>query len=256
LNHELNIKDIFTHEGDMIPWIVGYFFNHFNYKPDAGFKLTVISNIPVGGGLGSSAALIISVLKALASHYQITLSPEQCLNLGQAIENMQHGHSSGVDIHTVCNTGYLYYVNHNVIDHFDAPPLPFHLIYTGKPAMTTGECVDYVKKRVCPSEWKNFGEVTDKLYAALKYRSIKAVKPMIKRNHRLLQHIGIVPLKVQRFINDIEHKLHAAGKICGAGAYEGESAGTVLVLTTQIEALKKLCRQYHYPRLDFSPLMR
>ena len=57
--------------------------------------------------------------------------------------------------------------------------------------------------------------------------------------------IGVVPLKVQQFIAQVE-ALKGAAKICGAGAVIGDQAGAVLVLIEDEQALLMLCQQYGY----------
>jgi mevalonate kinase len=59
--------------------------------------VTVRSELPAGAGLGSSAALVVAVLRALAAAAgrQLTLADE--LTLGRRLEAIFHGHPSGVD---------------------------------------------------------------------------------------------------------------------------------------------------------------
>src|SRR5439155_1036706 len=55
------------------------------------------SQLPAGAGLGSSAALAIAVLRALAAAAGRRLRPDEELALGRRLEAIFHGHPSGID---------------------------------------------------------------------------------------------------------------------------------------------------------------
>lgn len=57
----------------------------------------VRSELPAGGGLGSSAALVVAVLRALAMAADRRLTLAEELALGRRLEAIFHGHPSGVD---------------------------------------------------------------------------------------------------------------------------------------------------------------
>jgi len=62
-----------------------------------GLAVRVRSELPAGAGLGSSAALSIAVLRALAAAAGRQLGRDEELALGQRLEAIFHGHPSGVD---------------------------------------------------------------------------------------------------------------------------------------------------------------
>ena len=251
LKGQLSILKVFNHQGEIIQWAVSYFLTHFNCHNKLGFDLEIISDIPIGGGLGSSAALIISLLKSLSAYYDIAVSCSQYVKLGQIIEQMQHGYSSGIDIKTSLKQGYLYFHQGKVVHHSAPPKLPIYLVYTGTPETNTGECVAYVTKNTQPQYWKKFSQLTQAMYNALNNTCLEEIKRLLKINHRLLNGIGVVPLRIQQFIAQIEN-IKGAGKICGAGACRGEAGGAVLVLTEKKLALQKLCKKYNYLLYDLN----
>lgn len=55
------------------------------------------SNILIGAGVGSSAALCIGVLRALADAHQLKLSKEKLAHFGNQLEKRFHGNPSGLD---------------------------------------------------------------------------------------------------------------------------------------------------------------
>ncbi len=56
-------------------------------KPDTGFDLAIVSDLPAGAGLSSSAALEMGVGSALAALYQLNMSREELVRLGRSVEN-------------------------------------------------------------------------------------------------------------------------------------------------------------------------
>jgi mevalonate kinase len=62
-----------------------------------GLVVHVRSDLPVGVGLGSSAALVVAVLRALARAAERRLAPPEELALGRRLEGIFHGHASGID---------------------------------------------------------------------------------------------------------------------------------------------------------------
>jgi mevalonate kinase len=65
--------------------------------PPEGFVVRVRSELPAGAGLGSSAALSVAVLRALATAAGRQLSLDEELALGRRLEAIFHGHPSGID---------------------------------------------------------------------------------------------------------------------------------------------------------------
>jgi mevalonate kinase len=126
----------------------------------------------------------------------------------------------------------------------DLPATSLYIVNTGKPQTTTGVCVMEVAKQFEKSEiWSEFGQMAAKIEEAITSNDMEQFKILIRHNHRLLTHLGVVPKRVQAFISELEAE-NCAAKICGAGATTGESSGVVLVLAD--EPPTKACERYGY----------
>ncbi len=66
-------------------------------KIDETLKITIDSQIPSGRGMGSSAAVVSSIIKAMYHYKQIFLTQEQLLELVHIGETIAHGNPSGLD---------------------------------------------------------------------------------------------------------------------------------------------------------------
>jgi len=61
------------------------------------FEMTISSSIPISAGLGSSAALAVSISKGFSQFLGIKLSLEEINDLAFKSESVQHGSPSGID---------------------------------------------------------------------------------------------------------------------------------------------------------------
>ena len=242
---EYAIRDVLHKPVELAQVAFSLFFEVFNISLTQGIKIHIQSTIPIGCGLGSSAATILSIVTAIAKHLQIDISPETYLRLGLEAENMQHGYSSGLDLKVSLHGGCVY-AHEGLLTQRAIPTMSLYLVNTGIPKTSTGECVEYVAKHFQQSSLGlDFAAVTMAMDAALVANEMQALQAAVMANHDLLTHIGVVPLRVQAFIRDIQ-AFGGAAKICGAGAVAGDKAGAVLVVTDQAAELAALCLRYDY----------
>lgn len=195
--------------------------------PPVGLHITLNSQLPPGAGLGSSAAVILSLLKGLLPHP----TPESLHTAALHCEHFQHGRSSGLDV-AACLSPTLLFAHPPTFTPIHLPhTLPAIQLYaTGTPDATTGECVEHVARTHPPSNpvWTHFETTTLALRDSLLANNLPAFLHALRDNHRLLTRIGVVPPPVAEAIARIE-AAGGAAKICGAGSIRGSGAGTVLV---------------------------
>jgi galactokinase len=70
-----------------------------------GFDVLIASDVPVGSGLSSSAALDVALLRALRDAFRLDLQDEQIAILGQRVENEFVGAQVGIMDPMVCSVG-------------------------------------------------------------------------------------------------------------------------------------------------------
>ncbi len=193
-----------------------------------GVQARIASDIPLGAGLGSSAAVLLAFLKALRPDWDDATLSHHAL----ACEKFQHGRSSGLDVFACLHGGLI----RGTPGHFSAsaalPLPPFEVWDSGRPEASTGECVAAVGKNHPTAHpiWDEFARVAAATEAAWSGPNPdQAWRDAIRENHRLLNRIGVVPPAVHAAITEIEAQGGAA-KTCGAGSIRGEGAGMVLVL--------------------------
>lgn len=244
LQGQQQIKSVLANPFDLLQYAVASFVAQLKKPLSSGIKLAIRSDIPVGCGMGSSAALVISTLYGLGKLLQLGWDTDQYVALGKSIEDLQHGRSSGLDLQLVTRGGCLFY-NGKTLEQRVLPKLPLYVVHTGKPQSTTGECVAQVAKIMQPQLAQEFGKVTNAVDQALAQADLERLQTAIKRNHQLLLQLQIVPSPVADFIQALEAAGFAA-KICGAGAISGDGAGMVLICGESNTTMQQILTKYNY----------
>ena len=243
LNGELGIRDVLHKPIELFEFAFITLLDGLHLKFSDGLNIQTQSNIPIGCGMGSSAATILSLLRGIGHYFRVEFRPDWFLKYSLEAEKLQHGFPSGVDSFISLNGGCALFQNGEATS-VPLPRLAMYLVNTGTPLATTGECVVEVKTRFERDLiWNDFEAVTRALEKAVRENKLEDVQAAIRENHRLLTRIGVVPARVQQFIADIEAQGGAA-KICGAGSVMGDAAGMTLVLADRAPA--DLCKKYGF----------
>ncbi len=230
LEGQCGIRDVLKRPFELLQYTVTDLLETWNISLSQGLEIRASSDIPMGCGMGSSAALVMSTLYALLHFLKLEIDPGRILYLGRQAENLQHGYSSGLDLHLVMKGGCLRFEKGQTKQR-PIPNIPLSIVQTGRPKSTTGQCVSAVADQFKFTTIGNdFSSVTEAFDEALQRNDIKDLQECIRENHRLLVKIGVVPTRIQEFITAIEREGGAA-KICGAGSVRGDNAGVVLIVS-------------------------
>lgn len=243
LQGDFKIREVLQKPVELAQFALSLCLEILNVKLTEGMQIHLQSTIPMGCGMGSSAATILSVIQVVTHHVKMDLSKDTIYHLGLQAENMQHGISSGLDLQVSLYGGCRYLKDGQIFSR-PLPAFKLYLVNTGTPQSSTGECVTQAATRLKSSRIvDDFAAVTDAMDAAFVRQD--SIVDVVRENHRLLVQIGVVPDSVQRFISQVE-KMGGAAKVCGAGSVIGEQAGVLLVMMDDELTLKKCCEEYHY----------
>ena len=224
---ELAAQDILQSTADYVFYCVALYMNHADcrrqYILHNGWEIVIDSTIPMGSGMGSSAALAAAIMRCCINAWGEISNP---LTQVECAENIAHGRSSGLDAWVCWHNRPVLWQN-GQISSSDIPALfPFTLSMSGMPQSTTAQCVAQAMPQLKKNQsaWQN---VLKDLVAALQQQDYALWLANIRAVHRLLCAIGVVPVAVQERIAAIE-AVGGAAKISGAGSVSGNAAGALL----------------------------
>lgn len=227
-----------------------------------GYELNVESKIPVGAGMGSSAAAAVGAIAAFMVAYtkNHSIDHKKINDLAYRVEKIQHGNPSGIDNSTVTFGGFLWYrkefeflktfwkLQFKIADKMDN----FYLINTGRPDETTGEMVQTVRERFCKKKMPigtKFLQILDNIESVAKQATLGIkgedegmLMEAIRQNELLLEKLGVVGQFAKNIVREIE-AVGGTAKISGAGGIKDKS-GLLLVYHTDKRAVEKIAKKY------------
>ena len=239
--------------------IKDYFSNHKIKYQNKNFTCEIQSTIPLGRGLGSSAAFSVAAIAALLDFFTGRQWEKNTIyELAYQLEKKFHHNSSGVDPAASCYGGLLFY--RKELDCLKVIlPLPFilptkisrtlYLVDSGKPEETTGEMVKLVSRQKLPL--LAMEKVTKQMIQAIKDANLRLFQQAVHHNAVLLEQISAVAEKTKKLQES--WKNFAVSKITGASGYKLFS-GYILVSTKQPERLKTYCRNNCLPIIKLAAI--
>ena len=197
---------------------------------DDGLELTIESDIPLGAGLGSSAAVTVAAIDAVAREFGASPDKEVIADRAYQVESsVQSGEASRAD--TYCSTmGGVVRIEGSDCRRLGEPDIPFVLGYDGG-AGDTGQLVAGVRSlrdryAFAHATVEAVGELVERGETALADGDLAEVGRLMNFNHGLLAALGVS----SRTLDDMVWAARDAGalgaKLTGAGGH-----GCIVALT-------------------------
>lgn len=199
--------------------------------PRRGLTVSIETTLPVGRGMGSSAALSVALVRASAALEGRKADFEECYQRGFVAERIFHGDPSGVD-HTVSALGGgVLYRRGEAVRSFCPPSLQLVVMDTGVAGDTARLVAGVSALSRRDALLSRIGDVTASVaQALLSGADAAAIGPLLTENHRRLADIGVsTPLLDQLVSAAIQAGAHGA-KLAGAGG-----GGVAIALVTDPE---------------------
>lgn len=199
--------------------------NLLNIDEKNQFHFEGTSSLPLGAGLGSSAALSVAIIRALSSLNNISLLKSEISAFANNLEKRFHGSPSGLDVSVVAFDKPIVFQNENgpisVSELSHETTFNFALIDSGKRSSTI-EMVEvasqYFKDKIAgPSLIKDFNQATNELICGMENGVIEKVKSAMNRACQLLETISVVPEDLKTIIKSSLDLGCLAVKPTGAG---------------------------------------
>jgi mevalonate kinase len=192
---------------------------HVSPEKLRGGELEIQSRIPIGAGLGSSAALCVAVSRFVLWKTQTDL--QQWIPLATHLEDVFHGKSSGMDIHAIAHAQpILYSMAGGAQVLGDVRKFPrFELFDSGRRGLTR-ECIERVKAQPPMTAQlldSKMGEATQMAREALKDYSLSALAQAMNQAQECFEAWGLVPNELIEQKNELLKQGALAVKLTGSG---------------------------------------
>jgi len=208
---------------------------------DKPFNYKIESEIPVGRGLGSSAALSVASVASFLEFYTGKQFDKKIINdIAFEIEKHFHSNPSGVDNYASCFGGLILYqkkvslkkLNDKISKNIEKNLL---LIDSGKPEETTGEIVESVESvKSVETLLNNIENETNNILSAIEKENVDQFKNSLFFNEKLLEELGVVSDRTKKLLKELSK--FGVGKVTGAGGRK-KGSGFILFYTDQIDKL-------------------
>ena len=166
-----------------------------NQVPPCNIQIT--SEIPPSSGLGSSAAISISLIRAFSAFLGTRLSDEEVSDFAYEIEKIHHGTPSGIDNTVISHQKPVYYRKGKPFEFLEiGEEFSVLIVYSGKPG-NTKEAVEGVRERWQEEPdrynqiFSRIGEITNAAKVIIETGNPDHLGPLMNENHELLQELGV-----------------------------------------------------------------
>lgn len=210
----------------------------------------VESELPIGAGLGSSAAVAAATIKAVRKYLGKTIEKEELFELTMECERIAHGNPSGIDPATVVYGGLIAFTKGKPIEKLVIKkPIEVLLVNTGKPEETTKEMVELVAKRQGKERIiTEIGRITKEVRERLAVG--EETGELLNKNGILLEELGVAGEQAKTLADKLR-ELGAAVKITGAGGVASGS-GMMLVLNSDLAKVKVMLDNMSAPYYEIT----
>ena len=189
---------------------------------ETGFDVTIASEIPLGAGLGSSAAVVVACIDAATRELGVELDPQEVADRAFRVEyEVQDGEASRADTFCSAMGGAVHVRGDECRRLSDVPNLPFVVGYDGGTG-DTGALVAGV--RALKEEYgfaadtvEAIGDIVRRGERALDDGDVEEVGRLMDFNHGLLSALGVSSRSLDAMVWAAREADALGAKLTGAG---------------------------------------
>lgn len=183
----------------------------------------ITSTIPVAAGLGSGAAVSITIIRSLSAFLGHPLPDDQVCRLAFEVEKLHHGTPSGIDNTVITYSLPVYFTRDQPIQTFHVPKAFTILIADTGIASPTAAAVGDVRRAwqanpvLYDMLFDAVGGITRKARQAIEAGRPQDLGPMMESNHALLQQIGVSSPELDCLVDAAMSAGALGAKLSGGG---------------------------------------
>lgn len=201
--------------------------------PRPAICITVRSTVPLARGLGSSAAVSTAIVRALAAHFSIAITPQEVSELVYQTEIIHHGTPSGIDNTVIAFEQPVYFVRGKPVEPFQVGR-PFHIAIadTGIPSSTKVVVGDVRTAWEANPEryealFNRIGAIVQRARIIIERGESHLLGPLMDENHQLLRALGVSSRELDLLAKAARKAGAGGAKLSGAGR-----GGNLIALVT------------------------
>jgi len=196
---------------------------HWHIAPPQGWRLEIVTAIPVGQGLGASASIAVALAKATAEAAGLKPDDAEIHRCAHALEHIVHGSPSGIDDTTVMGETPIYFQRqHPLVPAHAQPPLHFAVAASGQ-AGDTRAAIAAVRafSHRAPRDFARLLAEATQLAAEGRHAfcagDAARLGALMNRNHTLLQGIAVSTPDIDALVQEARNLGASGAKLTGAG---------------------------------------
>jgi mevalonate kinase len=184
--------------------------------PAEGVRVDITTELPVGRGMGSSAALTVALLRAAAALAGEALTPEALHERGFAIERVFHGNPSGLDHAVAARGGALVYRKGEPPEVVAMPPTEIIVLDSGVAGDTAALVAGVASRRpAIDPHLDRLGMLVEQALPLL--ADIEALGAVMNEAHEHLRAVGVSTPRLDELVALAREAGSPGAKLSGAG---------------------------------------
>lgn len=190
---------------------------------DARLRIWIDSNIPIGRGMGSSAAVTVALVRAMCHYFNLGLSDSQLAFIVNQAEVIAHDQTSGLDTLLVSTDSPIIYRK-------SASPVPiqFNMPATlvvadsgmeGETKLAVSKVGQLLEKtpRFVTNAMQSIGDYVGQALVAIKQNNIHDLGRLMTYNHYYLNQLGVSNPTIDYLVNRAWMSDALGAKLTGGG---------------------------------------
>ncbi|WGI17311.1 mevalonate kinase [Methanonatronarchaeum sp. AMET-Sl] len=219
-------------------------------KDIPGFEMNIESQLPYGGGLGSSAAVTVASIKSLSELLGLELTKDEIAETAYRVEKKVQKRASPCDTFTSTMGGLTWVETGEELEKKGSLEIPVVIGFTGQPG-PTGVLVEQVSRlkesfpEIIEPVITSIGKITKQGLQSVNKNDYDAVGRLMNVNHGLLDSLGVGTQKLNEIVYIAREAGASGAKITGAGG-----GGCILAIGNNSQKIKSSIKSNGYEAFE------
>lgn len=208
-----------------------------------GLYLDIHSEIPIGRGLGSSAAIAIAIVRSLFNFYKCDLDYDQLMQLVTIAERVAHGNPSGIDMKAASSDTPIWFQKNKPVDKVEMNSSFYLIVADSGRIGETREAVESIIEKLNshPIETQasidSIEKFTLQAKKALAEGDLILLGNLLSSTHIELDKLGVSDEGLNRLVDTAKRAGALGAKLTGGGR-----GGCIIAMASHLSQVQKICQ--------------